>query len=221
MKRRVFSNQLLALGVGLGASTSLLPGLASAQAPAGFVEGKDYIRLSQPLPLPATGKIEVLEFFWYGCPHCNSFEPLLEAWAKKLPADVAFRRVPVAFREESFGPHQKIFYALEAMGLVSTMHRKVFFAIHVERAKLDKLPEIAAFMAKNGVDAAKFSEAYNSFGVSTKATQARKLAEAYRIDGVPALGVQGRYWTSGTIARSPERALTVVDALIAASRKKT
>jgi thiol:disulfide interchange protein DsbA len=216
MKRRVFSNQLLGLGLGAG----LLPGVATAQAPAGFVEGKDYIRLSQPLPLPATGKIEVLEFFWYGCPHCNSFEPLLEAWAKKLPADVAFRRVPVAFREEPFVPHQKIFYALEAMGLVSTLHRKVFYAIHVERSKLDKLPDIAAFMAKNGVDGAKFSEAYNSFGVSTKATQARKLAEAYRIDGVPAMGIQGRFWTSGTIARSPERALTVVDALIAASRKK-
>ncbi|MFM2450059.1 MAG: hypothetical protein RIS44_2509 [Pseudomonadota bacterium] len=217
MKRRAFSNQLLGLSVGAG----LLPGVAMAQAPAGFVEGKDYIRLSQPLPLPATGKIEVLEFFWYGCPHCNSFEPLLDAWAKKLPDDVAFRRVPVAFREETFGPHQKIFYALEAMGLVSTMHRKVFYTIHVERAKLDKLPEIAAFMAKNGVDAAKFSDAYNSFGVSTKATQARKLAEAYRIDGVPAMGIQGRYWTSGTVARSPERSLAVADALIALSRKKT
>jgi thiol:disulfide interchange protein DsbA len=217
MKRRAFSNQLLGLSVGAG----LLPGVAMAQAPAGFVEGKDYIRLSQPLPLPATGKIEVLEFFWYGCPHCNAFEPLLDAWAKKLPEDVAFRRVPVAFREETFGPHQKIFYALEAMGLVSTMHRKVFYTIHVERAKLDKLPEIAAFMAKNGVDAAKFSDAYNSFGVSTKATQARKLAEAYRIDGVPAMGIQGRYWTSGTVARSPERSLAVADALIALSRKKT
>jgi thiol:disulfide interchange protein DsbA len=217
MKRRAFSNQMLGLSVGAG----LLPGVAMAQAPAGFVEGKDYIRLSQPLPLPATGKIEVLEFFWYGCPHCNSFEPLLDAWAKKLPEDVAFRRVPVAFREEPFVPHQKIFYALEAMGLVSTMHRKVFYAIHGERAKLDKLPEIAAFMTKNGVDAAKFSDAYNSFGVNTKATQARKLAEAYRIDGVPAMGIQGRYWTSGTVARSPERSLAVADALIALSRKKT
>jgi protein dithiol oxidoreductase (disulfide-forming) len=217
MKRRAFSNQLLGLSFGAG----LLPGVATAQAPAGFVEGKDYIRLSQPLPLPATGKIEVLEFFWYGCPHCNAFESLLEAWAKKLPDDVAFRRIPVAFREETFGPHQKIFYALEAMGLVSTMHRKVFFAIHVDRAKLDKLPDIAAFMGKNGVDAAKFSDAYNSFGVNTKATQARKLAEAYRIDGVPAMGIQGRYWTSGTIARSPERSLAVADALIASSRKKS
>ncbi|XVJ71581.1 MAG: thiol:disulfide interchange protein DsbA/DsbL [Rhizobacter sp.] len=217
MKRRAFSNQLLGLSLGAG----LLPRIATAQTPAGFVEGKDYVRLSQPLPLPTTGKIEVLEFFWYGCPHCNSFEPLLDSWAKKLPDDVAFRRVPVAFREETFGPHQKIFYALEAMGLVSTMHRKVFFAIHVERAKLDKLPEIAAFMAKNGVDAAKFSDAYNSFGVNTKATQARKLAEAYRIDGVPAMGIQGRYWTSATIARSPERSLAVADALIALVRKKS
>ena len=217
MKRRAFSNQMLGLSLGAG----LLPGAATAQAPAGFVEGKDYIRLSQPLPLPATGKMEVLEFFWYGCPHCNSFEPMLDAWAKNLPEDVTFRRVPVAFREEPFVAHQKIFYALEAMGLVSTLHRKVFYAIHVERAKLDKLADIAQFMQKNGVDAAKFSDAYNSFGVNTKATQARKLAEAYRIDGVPALGVQGKYWTSGTIARTPERSLAVVDALIALSRKKS
>ena len=217
MKRRTFSNQLLGLSLGAG----LLPGGGAAQAQEGFVEGKDYIRLSQPLPLPATGKIEVLEFFWYGCPHCNAFEPVLEPWVKKLPDDIAFRRVPVAFREEPFVAHQKIFYALEAMGLLGSMHRKVFYAIHVERAKLDKLPDVVAFMGKNGVDATKFSDAYSSFGVNTKATQARKLAEAYRIDGVPAMGIQGRYWTSGTIARSPERSLAVAEALIALSRKKS
>lgn len=216
MKRRAFSNQLLGLGLGGG----LLPLAGVAQAQGGPVEGKQYVRLSQPLPVPATGKIEVLEFFWYGCPHCNSFEPLLEAWAKKLPDDVAFRRVPVAFRDEPFVAHQKIFYSLEALGLVGTLHRKVFYAIHVERAKLDKLPDIAAFMGKNGVDAAKFSEAFNSFSVNTKATQARKLAEAYRIDGVPAVGINGRFWTSGTLAGTPEGSLKVTDFLIQQSRKK-
>lgn len=216
MKRRAFSNQLLGLGLGGG----LLPLAGVAQAQGGPVEGKQYVRLSQPLSVPATGKIEVLEFFWYGCPHCNSFEPLLEAWAKKLPDDVAFRRVPVAFRDEPFVAHQKIFYALEALGLVGTLHRKVFYAIHVERAKLDKLPEIAAFMGKNGVDAAKFSEAFNSFSVNTKAAQARKLAEAYRIDGVPAVGINGRFWTSGTLAGTPEGSLKVTDFLIQQSRKK-
>ena len=215
MKRRTFSNQLL--GLGLGSSLFPLAQLAHAQGDA--VEGKDYVRLNPPLPVPASGKIEVLEFFWYGCPHCNAFEPLLEAWAKKLPEDIGFRRVPVAFREEPFTTHQKIFYALEALGLVSSMHRKVFFAIHVERAKLDKLSSIVEFMSKSGVDATKFSEAFNSFSVNTKAGQARKLAEAYRIDGVPAIGVGGRFWTSGTLANTLERSLSVADQLIQRTRK--
>jgi thiol:disulfide interchange protein DsbA len=172
------------------------------------------VRLSQPLAAPADGKVEVIEFFWYGCPHCNSFEPMLEAWAKKLPADVAFRRVPVAFREEPFAAHQRIYYALEALGLVEQMHRKVFFAIHNERQRLDKPQDIAAFMAKNGVDSAKFLEAYNSFGVQTKQRQARQLADAYKIDGVPAIGVHGRWFTSGTLAGSLDRSLAVADHLI-------
>ncbi len=215
MKRRSFSNQLL----GLGVSGSLLPLAQWAQAQETMVEGKDYVRLNPPLPVPASGKIEVLEFFWYGCPHCNAFEPLLEAWAKKLPDDVGLRRVPVAFREEPFTTHQKIFYALEAMGLVGSMHRKVFFAIHVERAKLDKLNNIVEFMGKSGVDTAKFTEAFNSFSVNTKAGQARKLAEGYRIDGVPAIGVGGRFWTSGSLAGTMERSLTVTDQLIQRARK--
>ena len=113
---------------------------------------------------------------------------------------MAFRRVPVAFRDEPFGAHQRIFYALEAMGQVEAMHRKVFYAIHVDRQRLDKPADIAAFVAKNGVDGAKFIEVFNSFAVQTKARQARQLAEAYKIDGVPALGIHGRFFTSGTLA---------------------
>ncbi|TMH12998.1 MAG: thiol:disulfide interchange protein DsbA/DsbL, partial [Betaproteobacteria bacterium] len=164
-------------------------------------------------------KIEVIEFFWYGCPHCNAFEPTLDAWQKKLPADVLFRRVPVAFRDEPYGTHQRIYYALETMGLIPTMHRKVFYAIHGERQRLDKAPEIAAFMAKNGVDSAKFLEVFNSFSVQTKARQARQLSAAYKIDGVPALGVQGRYFTSGSMAGTNEAALSVVDFLVQKVRK--
>ena len=212
MKRRDFSNSML--GLGLGATALSLPAWAQG-AP---IEGKDYVRLSQPQPVPP-GKIEVLEFFWYGCPHCNAFEPALEAWAKKLPPDIAFRRVPVAFRDEPFVAHQKIFYTLEAMGQVEVMHRKVFYAIHNDRARLDKVADISAFMAKNGIDGAKFTELFNSFSVQTKATQARRLSEAYRIDGVPALGVHGRYYTSGTLAGSTQRSLLVADHLIGLVRK--
>ena len=213
MKRRDFSHSVL--GLGIGATTLALPGHAQGGNP---IEGKDYARLSQPQPVPP-GKIEVIEFFWYGCPHCNAFEPALEAWAKKLPADVAFRRVPVAFRDEPFVAHQKIYYTLEAMGQLDAMHRKVFYAIHNDRARLDKVADISAFVAKNGVDGAKFTELFGSFSVQTKATQAKRLAEAYQIDGVPALGVQGRYFTSGTLAGTTQRSLVVAEHLIALVRK--
>ncbi len=212
MNRRDFSTTFAGLGL---AGTSLsLPVLAQEKP----VEGKDYVRLGQPQPVPP-GKIEVVEFFWYGCPHCNSFEPLIEAWSKKLADDVVFRRVPVAFRDEPFVAHQKIYYALEGLGQLEAAHRKVFYAIHNDRMRLDKLPDIAAFMGKNGVDAAKFTDMYNSFSVQTKANQARKLAEAYRIDGVPAMGIHGRYFTSGTLAGSAPRALQVTDYLIQTIRK--
>ena len=216
MKRREFSTHLMAGAVGVAALSA--GGVAHAQSE--FVEGTHYVKLSQPGAAPADGKIEVVEFFWYGCPHCYAFEPALDAWQKKLPADVAFRRIPVAFREEPFVAHQRLFFALDALGLVDTMHRKVFSAIHLDRMRLDKLPEILAFVTKNGVDGAKFSEAFNSFSVQTKIRQAKQLAEVYRIDGVPTLGIQARFYTSGSLAGSADRTLAVADYLIQRSRKK-
>ncbi|MBS0443576.1 MAG: thiol:disulfide interchange protein DsbA/DsbL [Proteobacteria bacterium] len=212
MQRREFSTAL----VGAGALALGLP----AAAQGGIVEGTHYVRLSQPLPVTApAGKVEVVEFFWYGCPHCNAFEPALEAWVKKLPEFVAFRRVPVQFREEPFGTHQRIYFALETLGQLEAMHRKVFAAIHNDRLKLDKPAEIQAFMSKNGLDGARFLEVMNSFGVQTKARQAKQLAEAYKIDGVPALGIQGRFYTSGSLAGGQDKMLVVADFLIQASRK--
>jgi thiol:disulfide interchange protein DsbA len=215
MKRREFSSRLISLTAGASALVSATCALAQGEP----VEGTSYVKLSQPIPMAAGGKIEVVEFFWYGCPHCSIFEPTLAAWQKKLPADVSFRRAPVVFREEPFTTHQKLYYSLEAMDLVEAMQRKVFHAIQVDQAKLDKLPDILTFMAKNGVDTAKFSDAFNSFSVQTKARQAKQLAEAYRIDGVPTLGIHGRYYTSPSLAGSPEKALSVADYLIQRSRK--
>jgi thiol:disulfide interchange protein DsbA len=215
IERRHFSTALLGAGIGGGTLGLLAP----AAAQGGPVEGTHYVKLSQPLPTPAGGKIEVIEFFWYGCPHCHSFEPSLDAWSKRLPADVAFRRVPVAFRDEPFGAHQRIFYALEAMNQVEAVHRKVFFAIHNERARLDKPADISAFMTRNGLDGAKFLDVFNSFSVQTKARQARQLSEAYKIDGVPAMGVHGRYYTSVTLAGSADRTLAVADFLVQRVRK--
>lgn len=209
MNRRDFSRQLAGSGLGLA-----LPGLALAQG--GPVEGTHYVKLSQPAPvaLPSPDKkVEVVEFFWYECPHCNSFEPLLESWVQKLPADVAFRRVPVGFTARH-QVAQKAFYALEETGLLPTLHARVFAAIHVQGQRLMTEKAYADFVAANGGDAEKFSAAMRGFGVTTKANRARQLSDAYKIDGVPAMGVHGRFYTSGGLAGAGARMLGVTDFLI-------
>ncbi|QPF76010.1 thiol:disulfide interchange protein DsbA/DsbL [Roseateles sp. DAIF2] len=196
MKRRDFST--LAAGVVGGLS---LPGLSLAQG--GPQEGRHYQRLSQALPA-TPGKIEVVEFFWYGCPHCYAFEPLISDWAAKLPADVSFRPVHVAFRA-NVKLHQRLFYALEALGKEKEVRARVFSAMHRENKGLDSLKAMTEFLAPLGIEPAKFEQAYNSFGVQTKCLQAEKLSEAYRIDGVPAIGVGGRFLTSPAMATGGQR----------------
>jgi thiol:disulfide interchange protein DsbA len=191
-------------------------GLAHGQgAP---VEGNDFQKVASPLALPTTGKVEVVEFFWYGCPHCNALEPALETWVNKLPAHVAFRRVPVGF-SPAHETHQKIFYALEAMGRLDALHRKVFAAIHVEHKHLATDDDMKAFAAANGIDGNKMLDAMKSFSVIGKARQAKQLAQAYGIDGVPTLGIHGRFLTSPSIAGSPERCFAVAEMLIAQVKK--
>lgn len=198
------------------ASVAAMPGLAWAQG--GPVEGRDYKKLDKPLPV-APGKIEVVEFFGYWCPHCNAFEPALDAWAKQLPADqVAFRRISISFRANQ-EPLQRLFYALESLGLVETLHRKVFAAIHVERRAMNSDEDIAAFLKAQGADAAKVVDTMKSFAVATKVRQSKQQAEAYGIEGVPTLGVAGRWRTAPSIAGTEERALAVASALIAQARK--
>jgi protein dithiol oxidoreductase (disulfide-forming) len=215
VNRRDFSAHLL--GTGLGAVAFSLPAAGSAQG-AAPTEGAQFTRVEPPVPPLAPGKIEVLEFFSYACPHCNAFEPSIEAWAKNLPADVAFRRVPVPFIS-NFENFMRTYYALETMGQVGAMQRKVFTAIHVERVHLDKPADIAALMTKNGIDGAKFLDVFNSFSVATSVTRAKKLVAAYKLDGVPALAVQGRYVTSPGQAGGHEQALAVVDYLVQRARK--
>jgi protein dithiol oxidoreductase (disulfide-forming) len=209
MNRREFST--------LGAAS-----LAVLGAPVAWAQptaGANYVRLSQRQPTVDANRIEVVEFFWYGCPHCFSFEPALDAWARRQPADVLFRRIPVAFREVPFVIHQKLYFSLETLGLVDSLHRKVFSAIHVDRNMLDSQDKILDFAVKNGVDRAKFADTLNSFGVATKARQAGALAAGYKIDGTPALGVNGQFYTSGTLAGGNEASLAVVDQLVAQIRK--
>lgn len=217
MKRREFSSSAASV---VAACALTLPVATTALAqPRQFKEGKDYRRLDKPVPPDApAGKVDVLEFFWYSCPHCHSFEPTLEAWVKAAPKDLSIRRVPVAFNA-SFVPQQKLFYALQGMGKLDELHAKVFQAIHVEKQKLAKDDEIFAWVAKQGADAAKFKEAYNSFTVSNQIRRASQLQDAYGVEGVPSMGVAGKYYTDGTMAGNMQNVLQVVEHLVATSRK--
>lgn len=201
-----------ALFAGLQATSSMAQGKPPE-------EGLDYIKLDKPVATDAPkGKIEVIEFFWYHCPHCNHFEPTLEAWLKKLPKDVSFKRVPVAFRP-SFVPDQQLFYTLEAMGLLEKLHKLVFAAIHAEKLNLDTREQIIEWVTKQGVDKAKFIATFDGFAVGSKTTRATQLQTAYNVSGVPALGIAGQFYTDGATAQSMTRALQVADYHIAMLRK--
>ena len=213
MKRRDFS---LACGAAV-ASSAFVQSAALAQAKPPEA-GTDYLVVDKRAAVEApAGKIEIVEFFWYSCPHCSAFEPTFDAWSKRVPKDVAVRRVPIAFRDD-FAPQQRLFYALEAMGLVDKLHAKVFAAIHVEKQNLTKGDAIADWVAKQGVDKTKFLEQFNSFSISTKTTRGTQLQNAYKVEGVPALGVAGRFYTDATLAKSMERALQVAEFLAASIR---
>jgi protein dithiol oxidoreductase (disulfide-forming) len=205
------------MGLATAASgLGLLTGAARAQG--GPVEGTHFQRLAQPIPMTTTGKVEVVEFFWYGCPHCFALEPALEQWVAKLPPDVNFRRVPAGFTPQ-YEFHQKVFYALEAMGQLAAVHRKLFNAIHQEHKRMATDAEVAAFVSGLGVDGAKFTDTLKSFSVMGKVRQAKQLADAFQIDGVPTLGVQGRWRTSPSMAGGPDKTFVVADYLIAQARK--
>jgi thiol:disulfide interchange protein DsbA len=215
MQRREFSQAALAAASATTLAALPLGVQAQGKPP---TEGKDYLQLSKLAPNEApAGQIEVVEFFWYSCPHCNEFEPQLEAWAAKAPKDVSLRRVPVSFRPD-FEPQQRLYYVLEALGKVAALHKKVFYAIHVEKQTLNTADLVTAWAQKQGIDKAKFTELYNSFPVNMKARKATQLQEAFMVDGVPALGVDGRYYTSGSLAGNMARALTVTDHLLTLAR---
>lgn len=209
-------------------SLTLVTATAGA-APANPQPGADFRVLEKPQQTESGNKVEVIEFFWYSCPHCNAFEPVLVDWVKRQGDKIAFKRVPIAFRE-SFVPEQRLYYALETMGLVDQFHSKVFHSIHLQRRPLNTENAIGDFMAKQGVDRKKFLEVYNSFGVQSKARRASQLQTAYQIDGVPMIAIDGRYLTSpsiiaGSIGNQPEpvlhaSTLQVMDALVAKAAKE-
>ena len=216
MNRREFSLQLAGVGGGALASLGAWPTAALAQG--NPVEGTDYVKLKQPVPMQPTGKIEVVEFFWYGCPHCFHFEPTLEPWVHKLPADVHFRRIPVGFDEARHEFHQRIYFTLEALNKVEELHSKVFERFHVQHRPIDRESDALQFAQENGLDVAKFKDIFNGFSMQTKIAQANRLTEAYQIDGVPEVGIQGRYVTGPSMG-GIEKSLQVTDFLINQLRK--
>jgi thiol:disulfide interchange protein DsbA len=214
MNRRDFSAQLAAAAA-LGAAAP------AALAQGGPVEGTHYVRLSQPVNTSApAGKLDLIEFFSYGCPACFAMEPFLEEWLKKLPADVAFRRVPVGFNA-NFEAMQRVYYGLESMGKVEALHKRIFTAVHVQRLRLDREGDMVSFLNANGVDGAQWAKATKEFHVVTKIAQAKRLGDAYKIDGVPTFGVHGRFFTGTGLAGDHQRALAVTDFLLQRVRKPT
>lgn len=189
----------------------------TAQAAEPIEAGKQYVELSSAVPVAVPGKIEVVELFWYGCPHCYAFEPTINPWAEKLPADVNFVRIPAMFG----GPwdaHGQMFLTLEAMGVEGKVHAAVFNAIQKEHKKLTDKNEMAEFLATQGVDKDKFLATFDSFAIKGKITKARELAKQYQISGVPSMVVNGKYRFDLGSAGGPEGVLNVADQLIAKER---
>jgi thiol:disulfide interchange protein DsbA len=203
----------------LDRTTALLVFLTSlllvGGAAANPVEGKDYATV--PLPqATVAGKIEVTEFFWYGCPHCYALEPKLEAWVAKLPKDVQFKRVPAVLAAH-WQPMAKSFYALEATGV--DLHTRMFNAIHVENINLNDEQTFLQWVGKQGADSRKIGDAYRSFGVNSKLQAARQLNVNYGLTSVPTLVIAGKYRTSPSMAGSAEQMFQVADQLIEQARK--
>ena len=190
----------------------VFPAHAQQGAEAGFST------LRADLPVENSARIEVAEFFWYGCIHCYNFETLLEAWIPKLPADTYFRRIPAVFNER-WAHDASIYYAFEALGVLDKLHRPFFDAIHKDRLQTDKADALGEWLTRNGVDPKKLDATMKSFGVQSKLKRAVQLTTGSRIDGTPALMVHGRYTISTEQGRSREGMLVNAERLIPVVRK--
>lgn len=179
---------------------------------------KGYELVSPPQPTETKGKVEVIEFFHYGCPHCKAFDPLLEMWVKKLPADVAFHRVPITWGSPMLSGLAKLHLALDASGDLARLHGQVFDAVQTDKLPLNTEAGAIDWVSKKGGDGKKFAEAYRSFNVQVRLQHIEQVGRDYKIQGVPTLAVDGKYFTSGSIAGTHEAALKIADQLIVKAR---
>jgi len=206
----------IVLAAGLTPLAALVPGTATAQQIPMPV--RDYTVLNPEQPVDTVGKVEVLEFFWYGCPHCYNLQPFMEKWVKTLPADAVLRQVPAIFNER-WARDAATFYTFEALGVLARVHRPFFDAIHRDRLKTDDPAALTAWLRKQGIEVKKFDEATKSFGVQSKVRRAAQLTRAYRIEGTPTLAVHGRYTISAEQGGSQAGMLASTDHLIGLARK--
>lgn len=206
-----FARYLAAIALAL--SLASLPTAAQA-----ITDGVDYATLPVVQPTNSKGKVEVIEFFAYTCPHCFHFEPMLNAWAKKLPGYVVLKREPVIFND-SWEPMARAYFALKDMGALDRLHDAVFKAIHVENQNLMVPDVFFDWGAKQGLDRAKLKATYYSFSVSADISRAKAMQRAYQIRGVPTLAINGKYTTSASMTGSYEKSLMVTDLLIEQERK--
>lgn len=203
----------LARLAGALAAAWLAPVLPAARAADQYVEGSDYDRLATPLEKEAPGKIEVMEFFAYWCPHCNAFDPLLNEWAKRQGSDVVLLHTPWAYNDAQV-PLERLYYVLDSLGRESELRAHVFGAIHIDHNPLSTLDAQAEWAGKNGIDPKKYRELYESFSVQAKTRRASQLAQSANVSGVPTLVVDGKY-----VVGSRSNPLLVADFLVAGERK--
>ncbi|GIZ10799.1 thiol:disulfide interchange protein DsbA/DsbL [Pseudomonas sp. NCCP-436] len=199
---------------GAALAISSLFGISAHAEP---VAGQQYVELSSPVPVSKPGQIEVVELFWYGCPHCYQFEATLNPWIEQLPEDVNFVRIPALFGG-IWNVHGQAFLTLESMKVEAKVHEAVFNAIHQEKKKLASANEFADFVATQGVDRDAFLKTFNSFGIKSQMEKARKLAISYQITGVPVMVVGGKYRFDITSSGGPQQTLQVADYLIEKER---
>jgi len=177
-------------------------------------------RVIEPQPVQVSGAIEVIDFFWYGCPYCNQLQPALEGWISRKPADVTVRRIPAVLRD-SWAPHARIYYTLEALGEVERLHQRVYYSYHVEKLSMSKLEVMSEWAARHGIPRERWDQAYGSAAVQRKTEEAAQLTRAYDITGTPSLVVNGRYLTSGNMAESLAGVIPILDGLVRLARGQT
>lgn len=176
-------------------------------------------RVIKPQPLSVASGIEVIDFFWYGCPHCYNLQPALERWISRKPADVTLRRIPVVLRD-SWAPHARIYYTLEALGEVERLHQRVYYSYHVEELAMSKPEVMSDWAVRNGIARERWDEAYNSAAVQRKVEEAARLSRAYSVAGTPSLVVNGRYLTSSNMSESMNGLIMILDGLIDKMRRE-